>query len=150
MLVELSDTNNHRPILPFHVTPSAALGTGLLCPQAYGLLLRGCLQGARSQAAGGSHRDLLHHIEINIEIGTVFPPGPFDDNFPPLFGQLLDRRQIFLAKLAPRHIASMLVLAAIAPEQFAFASLTRELFGAKPVLHSFPVPYPLFLLPVFS
>lgn len=52
-------------------------------------------EGATRQPACDDGSNLLHLVEVHIEVGTAFPIGSVGDDFPPLSGQFFQRRELF-------------------------------------------------------
>jgi len=72
------------------------------------LLVQELFHRALGQSLGGGHGHLFHGIQVNVQAGPLFAEGPAGDNFSPLFGQLLNRIQIFLVESSSSHDESFL------------------------------------------
>lgn len=67
---------------------SAAAGTRLLLAKAGGLAFEEEPEGALVEAGGGGLGDLLHEIQIDIEIRAVVAEGAAGDDLAPAGGEV--------------------------------------------------------------
>ena len=70
-------------------------GTGPRIGELLGLASGQLFERAPCQSARDGGADLFHLVEVHIEVGAVFPVGTVGDDFAPLLGQFLQRRQLF-------------------------------------------------------
>jgi len=115
---------------------AAAIGAGLLGPQAARLLLEKDLQRALVQAVGGGRGDLLHGGEIDAEVGSVVSEGAACHDFSPASGEFVDLTEFYSGDLALGHLQSLLVLASSASSVFPLPLYQTSLCLAKRVLTS--------------
>lgn len=69
--------------------------TGHFVREPLGLLSCELFERAACQSARDSGGNLLHLVEVHVEIRSAFAVGVLGDNFPPLLSQFLQRRELF-------------------------------------------------------
>jgi hypothetical protein len=90
MVEEATAFDSQGSILETDSAKQATVGTGLLGPQALGLLLQQDRDGALGQASSGGCGDLLHGCQIHTHVRSCFSEGPTSDDFSPVGGQFVD------------------------------------------------------------
>jgi hypothetical protein len=77
----------------------AAVGAGLVFPQALGLLLDQAAQGALGKPPGRRGGHLLHGGQVDLQAGALLPEGPPGHDFSPPRRQLIDFPEVLGADL---------------------------------------------------
>jgi hypothetical protein len=131
VVVERTTAHVHEAVLRLHRAEAPTTRAVLLFPQALGLLLRGLLQGAGRQPAGGGDSDLLHGIQIDVQTGAVVAESAPRDNSTPLLGELENGFFIFMAELVSWHVLAPLELRTISRKEFSPCILATPLYPTK-------------------
>lgn len=84
----------------------------MLVAQGGGLAVEEGLEGAFGEAGGGGVGDLLHHVEVDVESGSVIAERAAGDDFPPLGGELAEFEEFRRSERTPGHEVSCLAVAA--------------------------------------
>ena len=80
--------------LGLHGTGRLAGGTRQLGGELLGLLLCEVFERPSCEPSCGGGGDLLHLVEVHIEVGTARAIGALGDNFAPLLGEFSHCRQL--------------------------------------------------------
>jgi len=107
MLKGATSPHDNGTLLTLKQAHTPAIGASLLLTQVVSLLSGRHLQRACQQSTYGSHRDLFHLVEVDIETGTLLAPMLPHDDFSPTSRQFLDVLEVFRSELARCHVASM-------------------------------------------
>jgi hypothetical protein len=105
VLREFDALRSQRTLLTPDRTGSSAVGARLLIAQGGGLTLKESLEGAFGEALGRGVCDLFHHVEVDIESGTVAERAVGDD-FPPRGGELTEFEEFLWGERTTGHEAS--------------------------------------------
>ena len=136
-LLQLHALSLERALRKADRTKSSAIGTGLLFSQGGGLLFEKRVQGAFSESSGGSLRDLLHGLEIDIQTWTVVAKGASGHDFAPLCSEAAEFVKFFGTEVAVCHDASGLGVKTKTRKQFPSACYDFQLDVAKLFMTSF-------------
>lgn len=135
-MLELTAADLDGALLVGEGAELAAGGARLGSAQTLGLLSSGLLQDASREAAGGSDGDLLHGVEIDVEVRAIVPKSVAANDLAPLVGQIMDFLEVLGRELAGRHDLNLLTVTANAMGEFLLVVIERALCPAKRCLHS--------------
>lgn len=104
-------------IVALQGTKSFAGGAGSFVAELLGLLLGRGFERPGQQRLHGSHRDIFHLGQIDIQAGALLAPLLSDDDFSPSLGEFVDVAEVFDHELACGHVASLQEDAAISADE---------------------------------
>lgn len=130
-LVEPSTANRQWPRFAVDGADPAAGGTGLRGSEGLGLLFEAGLQGPFGEAFGRGLGNLLHGVQIDVEVRPLVAKGAAGDDFAPLGSVGAEFLEFLGGEGSSRHGASCLEVRKKRPVGFLQLTIGKRLGKAK-------------------